>query len=106
MNELPKFLEGRISQADAVDEYGIDPSTFHKFRTRSENPLPYTLWARKIYYDRAVLEEWLASRTRRRWRSKQAPSRRSKKRPAKKSPTKRTPSKRPGRGGGRRKQRA
>ena len=56
MNELtPRYLDTR----QAATYVGLSPTTLHRMRGTGGGP-PYARWGRRVIYDRADLDEWMA----------------------------------------------
>ena len=56
MNELvPRYLDTR----QAAVYVGLSPTTLHRMRWAGDGP-PYARWGRRVIYDRADLDDWMA----------------------------------------------
>lgn len=59
-DSLPRYLD----TVQAADWLGLSPKTLQRMRLTGEGPL-YAKWRRRVIYDRADLDDWLARRKRR-----------------------------------------
>ncbi|MDA8259217.1 MAG: helix-turn-helix domain-containing protein [Betaproteobacteria bacterium] len=52
----------RLDNDRAAEYLGVAPGTLEVWRCTRRYPIPYMKVGRKVYYDRADLDAWLASR--------------------------------------------
>ena len=60
IDTLPRYL----NTVQAAAWLGLSPRTLQRMRVTGDGP-PYVKWRRRVIYDRADLDDWVAQRKRR-----------------------------------------